>query len=183
MSIPDKFERPVLTADIAVFTSDNLDDLKIIETPFYLSYVNWKVFLIKRKNEPWKDYYAIPGGCMDKGETWEQTARRELLEETGLVLDKVYPGEIKDNPNRDPRGKYISRLFYAIEPWENVKHAVAMDDAKDGKWFYLNDLPEKMAADHREVLDSWIYYNFCLDYSYNQAIKFKNNKEVSNLQG
>lgn len=160
MSIPDKFERPVLTADIAVFTSEGLGGLSISETPLWLAYKNWKVFLIKRKNDPWKGYYAIPGGCMDKGETWKQTAKRELLEETGLDLE-IYPcEEIRDNPNRDPRGRYISRLFYAIEPWENVKHAAAMDDAENGKWFCLGDLPEEMAADHKEVLNSWIYSNF-----------------------
>jgi 8-oxo-dGTP pyrophosphatase MutT (NUDIX family) len=46
-----------------------------------------RVLAVSRPTPPWR--YAFPGGTVEPGEGYEQAARRELLEETGLVADKL----------------------------------------------------------------------------------------------
>ena len=49
-----------------------------------------RVLLIRRKNEPFKGDYALPGGFVDIGETTEASCRREVLEEAGIVVDRLH---------------------------------------------------------------------------------------------
>lgn len=49
----------------------------------------FEILLIKRKNEPYKDCWALPGGFMEMDETLEKCAVRELKEETNIVVDRV----------------------------------------------------------------------------------------------
>jgi 8-oxo-dGTP diphosphatase len=135
-----KYSRVAVTADIILF-----DSLKL------------KILLIQRGGEPYKGMWALPGGFMDMNETIEQTAYRELEEETGITgieLNQLYTfSEV----NRDPRHRTISTVFYGI--FENEKLiAEAGDDAVDAKCFDIYNLPE-LAFDHREIVDFFISSN------------------------
>lgn len=95
------------------------------------------ICLIKRKNEPFKGRYALPGGFVEEGETIADCAVRELAEETGLKTIRLIPiGEFSD-VKRDPRGQTISFPFLSIFPSLSDKDFVltAGDDAKDALWF------------------------------------------------
>jgi ADP-ribose pyrophosphatase YjhB (NUDIX family) len=46
------------------------------------------VVVIRRNTEPRKGTLTLPGGYIDYGETWQEAAQRELLEETGIEIDK-----------------------------------------------------------------------------------------------
>jgi 8-oxo-dGTP diphosphatase len=108
-----------------------------------------KVLLIKRKNEPFRDQWALPGGFLEENETLAEGAKRELEEETGLKLEKLQQIGAFGTPGRDPRGRTISIAFLAlIDAEAKVK---ASDDAVDSKWFSFNDLPD-LAFDHREII-------------------------------
>jgi len=60
-----------------------------------------KIVLGKRRVDPGVGRYALPGGYMKTGETWQQTAYRETLEETGLKIDDIRFLSIKNGVNRD----------------------------------------------------------------------------------
>jgi len=108
-----------------------------------------KVLLIKRKNEPFRDQWALPGGFLEENETLAEGAKRELEEETGLKLEKLQQIGAFGTPGRDPRGRTISIAFLTlIDAEAKVK---ASDDAVDSKWFSFNDLPD-LAFDHREII-------------------------------
>ncbi len=107
------------------------------------------VLLIQRKNEPFRDQWALPGGFLEENEAMEQGAIRELEEETGLKLEKLQQVGAFGTPGRDPRGRTISIAFVGLIGTEaKVK---ASDDALDAKWFSLNDLPS-LAFDHRKII-------------------------------
>lgn len=110
-----------------------------------------KTLLIKRKNPPFKDKWAIPGGFVDYDEELDIAAKRELEEETGIkdsVLQQLYTvGTI----GRDPRGRTVSVVYFAFIDSEKV-NVKAGDDAKEAEWFDINNLPE-LAFDHKEIMD------------------------------
>ena len=57
---------------------------------------NDHILLIKRGRQPGKGLWAVPGGKVEMGETLRETAQREMLEETGLIVevgDVVWVGE------------------------------------------------------------------------------------------
>ena len=63
---------------------------------------NNDVVLIKRKNEPYKNHWAIPGGFVEIGETVEESCIREAKEETNLDVEIISLIGVYSRPNRDP---------------------------------------------------------------------------------
>ena len=108
--------------------------------------------LIKRKNDPFKDYWAIPGGFVDYGETVENAAIREAKEETNVSVKLIDIIGVYSDFDRDPRGHTISIVFLASGNMENMK---ANSDAKDINIFSINDLKKtKLAFDHGKILNN-----------------------------
>jgi 8-oxo-dGTP diphosphatase len=110
-----------------------------------------EILLIKRLNEPFKDCWALPGGFVDENEDLEQAARRELYEETNIETNEMIQIGAFGTPNRDPRGHMIS-IAYKTDLIDS-QIVKAKDDAKEVKWFFLNNLPE-LAFDHLDIINS-----------------------------
>jgi 8-oxo-dGTP diphosphatase len=108
-----------------------------------------QILLIKRKNEPFKDSWAIPGGFVDENEDLEVAAKRELLEETQIKIDKVEQLKAFGKPFRDPRAHTVTIAFTGFVPEDTV--AKAADDAKEVGWFAIDNLPD-LAFDHGEII-------------------------------
>ncbi len=129
-----KYPRPAVTADCIVFAKDKEQT---------------RVLLIQRGNEPFKGCWAFPGGFMDMGETTEETAIRELKEETGLSVKQVIQLGAYSKIDRDPRGRTITVAYMAELQYPTpVK---GNDDAAKAQWFDIKDLP-KLAFDHAEIM-------------------------------
>ena len=106
------------------------------------------VLLIQRGNEPYKGYWAFPGGFLNMDETVARCAERELEEETGIVLTGMQLVGIYSDVERDPRGRVITAAYAAMT---TMPEATAADDAAAAKWWPLNTLP-KLAFDHEIIL-------------------------------
>ena len=108
------------------------------------------VLLVQRRAPPHAGQWALPGGFLELDETLEQAARRELREETGIVLDRLEQLRAFDAIGRDPRERVISVAHVATI--DIVEHPLrAGDDASDAQWFDLEQLPE-LAFDHGEIV-------------------------------
>ena len=108
-----------------------------------------EILLVKRKKEPFKDTWAIPGGFVDEGEDLEDAAIRELDEETSVKIDSAEQLRAFGKPGRDPRHHTVSVAFMAFVPANTT--ATAADDAKEAEWFSIDDLPA-LAFDHAEIV-------------------------------
>ncbi|MCX7696675.1 MAG: NUDIX hydrolase [Bacteroidales bacterium] len=110
------------------------------------------VALIKRKNEPYKNLWALPGGFVDENETLEHAIRREVKEELQIDLPEETFNQFRaySDPKRDPRHRTITITFIA---WldDQIKLSAA-DDAAEASWFSLFSLPS-MAFDHAKILE------------------------------
>ena len=128
-----KYPRPAVTTDCVVFS---VDDHKL------------KILLIERGHEPYKGFWAFPGGFLNMDENAEQGALRELREETGLELQNIKELGTFSEVDRDPRGRVISIAFYALDRKLEVK---GDDDAAQARWFALDEVP-RLAFDHDLML-------------------------------
>lgn len=108
------------------------------------------VLLVKRINNPFSGVWALPGGFVQKDESVDEAALRELQEETSvsrIYLEQLYTF---GDPERDPRGRVITVSYYALINWENFQLR-ARTDTSEAKWFPVQELP-KLAFDHREII-------------------------------
>ncbi|MCX7955303.1 MAG: NUDIX hydrolase [Bacteroidales bacterium] len=135
------YPMPAIAADIIVL--GNIDDCL-------------HILLVKRKNEPFKNKWALPGGFMNINEKIINTALRELEEETGIKLKKklLHFFSYYDEPKRDPRGRIISCVFFTI--LENCPQLKPADDVKQAKWFSIFNIPKKLAFDHNKIIEDFI---------------------------
>ncbi|WP_385622989.1 NUDIX hydrolase [Streptomyces sp. P8-A8] len=136
MTQTETFETIRFTADIVILTPDR------------------RVLLIERGWDPYEGHWALPGGHVDPGETSLDAAVRELEEETGVRVtpDALHQIGTWDAPGRDPRGRYVTVTYLATVP--NGTQAVAGDDARRAAWWPLDDLPERLAFDHADILST-----------------------------
>lgn len=112
------------------------------------------VLLIKRKYEPFKGEWAIPGGFVLNDESLEEAVERELHEETGIKINYLEQLYTFGKPSRDPRGRVVSVAYFGlVRP--NAYKIVASTDAEQVQWFNINELP-KLSFDHKEILNAAI---------------------------
>jgi mutator protein MutT len=100
-----------------------------------------RILLEKRKNEPGKGKWSIPGGLVELGETVEQTAIREVKEETGLEVEKPEHIDVVDNVVRDENGK-VKYHFVIIDYFVKLKGGTmkAMSDAEELRWVTFDEV-------------------------------------------
>ncbi len=126
--------RPAVTVDIVLLHRAKRGD---------------RVLLIKRKREPFKARWALPGGFVDEGESLEAAAARELHEETGIQGIELEQIGAFGDPGRDPRGHTVSVGFAAV--LEGKPQPKAADDAEDAAWHAVASLPP-LAFDHNKLV-------------------------------
>ncbi|HEY8365266.1 MAG TPA: NUDIX domain-containing protein [Haloplasmataceae bacterium] len=140
---PSKYARPSVTVDTLVYTvmNEEIDNYRKLPKKVF------KVLLIKRKEHPFKDYWAIPGGFVNMDEDLETAAKRELKEETNIdniYLEQLYTyGDV----NRDPRTRVISCCYLSLIDSTGIK-VEANDDAKEVRWF---EIKYKLSAEQKEI--------------------------------
>lgn len=137
MGFTYKRPHPSVTVDCVVFGYDTSD---------------LKVLLVRRKLDPFKGSWALPGGFVQIDEGLDVAARRELSSETGvrdLFLEQLYTF---GDPRRDPRERVISVAYYALVALAG--HRIHADsDAEEAAWFPVIELP-KLAFDHEAIVET-----------------------------
>lgn len=108
-----------------------------------------KILLIKRKNDPFKDKWALPGGYVEYGETVENAVVREIHEETNLSVEIKELLGVYSSPDRDPRGHTVTITFILNVKGGDIKGG---DDAVDAKFFKIQDLPD-LSFDHDKIIE------------------------------
>lgn len=113
-----------------------------------------RIVLIERKNPPYG--WALPGGFVDYGESYETAAVREAFEETGLAVTNLRQFHTYSDPGRDPRQHTASTVFIGTAGGKPQ----AGDDAGKVELFTESTLPE-LAFDHARILADYYAARSC----------------------
>jgi len=156
---PEIYSKPSVTTDIVTLKMEKKEK------------VNIKVLLVKRRNHPAKDLWALPGGFVSLEESTEECARKKLKEKTGLgdiYMEQLYTFS---NPMRDPRMRIISISYLAMMSDNEF------DPVPDAKWFDLELITEsgtkkKMKLTNAE-LEIGIEYTITEEYEKNGIVGMK----------
>jgi 8-oxo-dGTP diphosphatase len=141
---------PAITVDMVVFTITRRGRLEFL--------------VIRRRDDPFKGYLALPGGFVDvgggyragdaQGESLVSAAERELREETGLDAKRgdVFFEQLFTfgDPGRDPRGRVVSVAYYALVGMDVAPRVRAGDDAAEAFWSPVWDTPDHASVQANE---------------------------------
>ena len=144
----NQYDRPSIAADVAVFSIGR----KISKELDYrrLPAKTLRLLLIRRAEQPYQGEWALPGGFMQQGETIQETARRELKEETGfeagrmVAMGKSYPSpgfmtevlytycalDLVPGESEPDEGEFVEVIRLPIK---EVERRIAADEICDGK--------------------------------------------------
>lgn len=128
-----KYEKPSVTVDMLLFTILNEKNANYRK----LDKKKLSILLVKRGGHPFFGKWALPGGFIKMNESLEESALRELKEETNvenIYLEQLYTyGDVY----RDPRGRVISSAYMALVNGDKL-NVLAGDDASDARWFNVD---------------------------------------------
>lgn len=132
-----RYPHPAVTTDIVLFGFDG-------------SSLN--VLLIERGLDPFKGKWALPGGFLNPelGETAEECAHRELMEETNADVSHLEQFHTFSAVHRDPRERVITIAYLALVRMSDYE-VIGGDDALRAKWHPLSEIPA-LAFDHDHIL-------------------------------
>ncbi len=109
---------------------------------------NGRALLVRRGNEPAKGAWSIPGGAVEPGETLREAARREIFEETGLLVDVGDRLAVLERIFRDPGHKvkyhYLLIDYRAVATSGELR---AGSDAADARFFTGDEILKLGLAD------------------------------------
>ncbi len=123
------------------------------------------VLLVRRRAEPGKGLWALPGGFVRQDETLLDGCLRELREETRLKIPlPVLRGSLKhrhvfDHPERSLRGRTITHAFHFDFPAGELPPVRGGDDADKARWFPVAEALEmgpQLYEDHLHILEFFL---------------------------
>jgi 8-oxo-dGTP diphosphatase len=113
-----------------------------------------EILLVKRKDEPFKDHLALPGGFVNEEESVENAAMREAVEETSLEIQPIDILGVYSDPKRDPRRHILTVVFVGT-----ILNGVPNpgDDSSEIEWVQVDNIHKKnLAFDHKQILSDYI---------------------------
>lgn len=137
MESPKKIQDIKVAVDAVIFGYFDKQDLQLL--------------LIKRKIDPFKGGWALPGGLVLDDENLDDAVKRELHEEAGIKPDFLEQLYTYGNVGRDPRNRVVSVAYLGlVNP--SYHELFADSDAEDAQWFSVDQLPT-LAFDHKSIID------------------------------
>jgi 8-oxo-dGTP diphosphatase len=109
------------------------------------------------------DVWALPGGKVEYGETFEQAAAREIMEELGIRILKPEVKVLQTNMNEKA---HFTTVGLAVTKFEGEPKIMEPEDHDRWEWFDMDDLPEIGYVPSREMIDKYkrgVFYEVIKD--------------------
>ena len=121
---------------------------------------NRKILLGKRHEDPdkadsvfkYSNVWTMPGGKLDYGESFEEGAKREVMEETGIKLNNTKIICVNEDKNKHAHFITIGLLS---KDFEGEPQVLEPDEITEWKWFASKDLPKNIYPPSQKVLENF----------------------------
>jgi 8-oxo-dGTP diphosphatase len=133
----------------------------MVETPVRVGvgvfvFKDGQFLMMKRKGSHGSGFWSLPGGHMEFGESWEDTARREVKEESGLEIQNLCFGAVTNDLFSEEQKHYIT--IWMISDWKEGEAVIAEPDKCTAlEWCTFNTLPEPLFLPWKQLKDSEFY--------------------------
>jgi 8-oxo-dGTP pyrophosphatase MutT (NUDIX family) len=115
--------------------------------------------LLQQRKHPY-GFWGLPGGLMELGESTEETARREVWEETGLILGNLKMIDVvsgADNFIKAPNGDEFYMVTVVYETSEiSGELRMNQQESLDFRYFKTSELPEQIVKSQRRILENYL---------------------------
>ena len=108
---------------------------------------NFKILLKKKKTDPYKGYWILPGNILSNEETLETSVKNTTYEMTHIIPKKMIQNHVFSDLNRDENERIIASVYTVIV----LKNLVHENNEYEVKWFNIDDLP-KLGYDHEKII-------------------------------
>lgn len=130
--------------------------IHVLTTIFTIDKGEFKVLLIRRKNEPFKDKWALVGGAMYNDEKLMNAAAREIKEKSNIEDIDLTMVHVFDDINRSPLQRMICFSFVGTVDIEKADILKKTTKTIDAKWFKISEIPKNLAYDHNIIINATI---------------------------
>ena len=112
-----------------------------------------KILLEKRLKKPYKNFWSLPGGHVEKKETPLETIKRETKEELNIKISPVYLTSMEE---RIPSQGWKSELYIFESKSKDIPKADKIE-VSEFKWFSKNELKDlRLGFKHKQILDKYL---------------------------
>lgn len=125
--------------------------IHVLTVLFTVEEGRFKVLLLKRDNQPFKNMWMLVGGACYNNETVEDAMKREMYEKTGLKNVQTTFFKVYSEPNRSPVMRMIAIVYIGVIDCKKVKVLKKTLKTKDADWFIIDRIPP-LAYDHNKIL-------------------------------
>ena len=127
--------------------------LHVITALFTVDKGDVKVLLIKRKNKPYENMWALVGGALYNNETLLDGAKREIKEKVGIDNVDLYYAGLFDKVDRSPIMRMIAVAYLGVIDMYKVNTIKDTLKTCNAEWFKISEVPT-LAYDHNAILNT-----------------------------
>lgn len=131
--------------------------IHVLTTIFTVKNGVFRVLLIKRKNEPYKQMWSLVGGSVYNDEDIDSALRREVLEKVGIKGISYRHYGIYSKPDRAPEMRMLALAYISVIDADKVELLTETSHTYNAEWFDITKLPH-LAFDHDEIVTDGINY-------------------------
>jgi len=124
-----------------------------------------KVLMGKRIGKVGYGTWCLPGGHLEMGESLAFCAKRELLEETGIIAEDMEFLHLINGPRKDESSHYVHINFLA-KRWKGEPKVTEPDKFEAWEWFATDKLPENVFPGHQRFVPAYLMKHNFEDYGY-----------------
>ena len=114
-----------------------------------------KVLLMRKKTDPYKGYWILPGDILSLNETLEQNVSEVVDEKVGLYELPLDQGHIYSDIERDPEKRMIAVSYIGLVDSKTLELKREVREAYETEWFSILDIP-KVGYDHEKIIENAI---------------------------